>query len=95
MKIQTAQGTTADLATVSAAGRFDYATSTVTYLHANVAVYTMSESGDGQYCFHAICHHNHPDTEAGKDATRICCDRLSNIINSGKRIPKWATLHNG
>lgn len=96
LKFITAQGNSVDLSAVSASGRFDYEEKVVVYLQAKVAVYTpVHELSGGQQCFHAVCNHSHPDTEEGRSITRQCCDRLSNIINTGKRIPKWATLHNG
>lgn len=61
-------------------------------LHGSAPVYYPAPGG-GTYCNHATCTHNHPDSEAGRNAARECGERLARIIESG-RLPKWATLSN-
>jgi ATP sulfurylase len=64
-----------------------YSTSTVTYLHATVTVYTPCPDG-GSYVQTAECTHNH----ATSDAVRACGEKLRGILSRG-RVPAWAQLH--
>lgn len=92
MKVTTAEGNVVDLDTATAgahSGR--YSTTTVTYYHAEVGVYTPAPSG-GSYVQTAVCSHNHTGPNV-VDELDECRARLARIINREHRVPKWATLH--